>query len=75
MALEPGFAFEVLRHDSDVEVPSAFGGAGVPGVQVTLVLDPEFERPKAILERLADTVFTPGRHGNTRLKGLTLTFA
>ena len=68
-------SFESLRHDSDVEVPLAFLCSGVSGVQMTLVLDQQLGGIERGLQAPLDLRGSGRLHGNTRLKGLTVTRA
>lgn len=66
---------ELLRHNSDIKVPFAFPGAGVPGMQVALVFDQQLGRLERRHQQALNFCNAFGSHGSTGLKGLTLTLA
>ena len=63
-------AGESAGDQGNAEVASTVAGAGVPRVQMALVLDLESLRFEDLGQTLADP-FGPVDHGSTSLKGLT----
>ena len=73
VALDSADAGKGVRKDSYLEMPSAIPGTRVARVQVTLILDQDFDRRKRPLENLLYALSSVDRHGNTSLNGFTIT--
>ena len=54
MPTNPVLSIKFVGHDPDIEVPFAFLGTSVPGMQVTLILDEQFDRRKGISKESFD---------------------
>ena len=74
-AVAPNSAFtsKGVRGNSHLEMPSAIPGTRVARVQVTLILDQDFDGGKRPLEHLLYALFSVDCHGNTSLNGFTIT--
>ena len=73
MPLDPVPAGKCRGNDSNLEMALAITCARMPGVQVTLVLDEQFCRAECRCKDLVDTFGAVAGHGNTSLKGFTVT--
>ncbi len=62
-----------VGHDSHFEMAHAVASAGVPCVQVTLILYLQMRRRKSGLEPFPNLLDAVRAHGSTNLKGFTLT--
>ena len=74
VALDPALALERIGHYGHLEMPHAVTGTGVPGMQVTLIFDLQLRRRKRGFEACLNLLNAFCGHGNTSLKGTTLTF-
>ena len=75
MSLDERFVAECIRNDFHLEVAFAFTRAGVPDMQVALVFNLQRAGAERVFERFPNARDALGIHGNTCLKGLTVTFA
>jgi hypothetical protein len=75
VALQRRFTLKRFGYDPDIEVTTAGAGTFVPGMQMTLVLNEEFIGSEFFGELRFDGSNSPGCHGSTGMKGLTVTFA
>ena len=73
VALDSARASKGVRHNSDLEMPSAVPGTRMARVQVTLILDQDFVGRERPLENLLNALSSVDRHGNTSLNGFTMT--
>ena len=73
VALDSALASKGVRNNSYLEMPSAVLCTRVARVQVTLILDQDFDRRKRPLENLLYALSSVDRHGNTSLNGFTIT--
>ena len=75
MSLYSGLTCKGFGDDPHVEVTASDGRAGMPGMEMGLVLDEKISRRKGLFQTFADTSDTLCGHGNTLRNGLTMTFS
>lgn len=75
LSLHSAAAFESIGNDVKPIVPTAFSGAGVAGMQGTLVLDLEYPGLEALGQDCAHALDGLRAHGKVLRKGRTVTCA
>ena len=75
MALYATISAKFRRYDGDIIMTFAVFGPRMACMQMTLVLYQQLRRCKLCRKRLADQVWPIPAHGNTFLKGFTITLA
>lgn len=73
MPFQPAKTFKGVRHNPYVEVSASILSAGMPSMQMGLILYDEFSWGKFSLQTSPDLLLAIGAQGNTRLNGLTTT--